>query len=475
MLAQSGSWKLTGEDDYRTGQLVFPLGDIDGDGIGEFMVGGDAFEPAIYIVSGTDLLGADAADGTADSEIELARVAAQASSWKLDGLPGGGRPYTAVAADLNGDGAVEFPVSQWDARGGNSPGIVYVISADTLPVVDALDRAVDGVMQLRRFAGHAQWRLIGEGVLDLQSTEMAMTDFDGDGQTDLVVGALSHDATQLNEGAVYLMNVDDLAAADLADGTANGRVELGRIADQPNSWKVIGEEANGALGRFIGAGDFDGDGNRDLAMVSSDPASTGAKRVINVLSGTSGNLAAVDAADGTSDGLITTGSVWPGANRKIAAPEIDDSFFAFDVADFDGDGRDDFLLGDVSTRSKGRVAHLVTSASLFGAANEFSADLPLEERVRQSGSYLIHAPEATGTSAAQLLTAAGDMDADGLDDLVLAVVPHAAVDRFETGAAYVIMSVDLPFLDAADGRMDGKIFLSNVVRTRHESGTRRAP
>ena len=35
------------------------------------------------------------------------------------------------------------------------------------------------------------------------------------------------------------------------------------------------------------------------------------------------------------------------------------------------------------------------------------------------------------------------------------------------GAAYLVTAADLPVLDAADGRTDGRIFLSNVVRMRY--------
>ena len=59
---------------------------------------------------------------------------------------------------------------------------------------------------------------------------------------------------------------------------------------------------------------------------------------------------------------------------------------------------------------------------------------------------------------------AGDIDAVGLDDILLAVIPNSIAPGDPPGAAYVVMAVDLPHLDAADGRTDGEILRSYVVR-----------
>ena len=73
------------------------------------------------------------------------------------------------------------------------------------------------------------------------------------------------------------------------------------------------------------------------------------------------------------------------------------------------------------------------------------------------------------------IASAGDVDADGLDDILLAVIPNFIEPGNPRSATYVVMAVDLPYLDAADGRMDGAILLSNVVRERRGSETSERP
>ena len=84
---QVHSWKLAGEDGYKTGGTVAPIGDLNGDGVPEFAVGAlpTWLLGAVYLVSGTDFSAADAYDGEADGVAELGAIAAQANSWKLEG------------------------------------------------------------------------------------------------------------------------------------------------------------------------------------------------------------------------------------------------------------------------------------------------------------------------------------------------------------------------------------------------------
>ena len=465
-VAQPNSWKLEGEQNLKAGDLVYPFNDVDGDGAAEFFVSAQALVSAGYIVSGEDLTGADAADGTMDSTVELGRVAAQSKSWKLQGLWRGDIPHTAPPADLNGDDVMDLVIVQSGEGVGDLKGIVHVIAADTLSAIDALDGTVDATVSLSNASGQARWRLEAEHQLDLAAGGLALTDFDGDGQAELVVGAPYADPTQNNEGIVYLIQDSDLTAADLADGNQDQLVELGNVAAQPDSWRIIGDTVSNQLGDLILDGDLDGDGRTDLVL--------GLKRgstqiILRILSGATGNLAALDAADGTTDGSITANHISSGVNRELTGPEVE-RFRRATLLDFDGDGRDDLLLGLASgTEIKARVAHLIASSALFGAANEFTRDdLSFDEKIRRSGSYQIHAPEAEVTNADVDVASAGDIDADGLDDLLIAVTPFASsAPPIPDGAVYLIMAVDLPHLDAADGMTDGKIFLRHLVRERH--------
>lgn len=462
VLAQPGSWKLEAERGQLLAGVVHPLSDLDGDGIPEFFLSARWSPPAAYVVSGANLPGADAADGFMDSVVNLERMLAQPGSWKLYSDIRGGTPTAALPADLDGDGVDELVISQWSAAEGR--GVVFAFSADMLSTIDALDGVVGGRLLFSKAAPHARWRFVGEWSYDMADIDMVTTDFDGDGQSDLVIGAPHHDANRRDEGALYLINSKDFESADLADGNQDQQIELGRVASQPNSWKIAGDVPYARLGRTVLDGDMDGDGRSDLMVVSRG---TDTDRVLRILSGAPGNLAALDESDGATDGMIGLGSISSGANRRIADSQVLPYPDSLDLLDFDGDGLEDVLLGiGGSIWNKTKVAHLIASSSLFGHSGEFQRrDLTLDERFQMSGSYQIHAPEAVVSNTIVSVSSAGDLDNDGIDDIFLAVMPFASSPPpIPPSAVYMIMGAELPHLDAADGRRDGKVFLSNLVR-----------
>lgn len=462
------SWKLVGEDGYRTGTILSPFGDPTGDGLGEFYVGADASVSAGYIVSGADLLAADATDGVADGVIDLAHTASQPASWKLRSYPGGGPVPTTVPADVDGDGTVELAFGQPGSGAGDGSGLVDVMPADVLPMIDALDGSVDGVVRLAARHDQRLWRLVGEAPGDQAGYALSIANFSGDGRPDLLVGAPFGDTTQQNQGAVYLLDSADLAAADLADGSADRQIELARIADQPGSWKLVVDVTNGHLGFAIATGNLDGDGRPDL-MLSSRRPDIERSRVDHVLSGLPDSLIAIDQTDGAADGVVKlTGNQSPGHLQLYGS--LSETLFDGVLTDFDGDDRDDIVLG-IENNQVPLVAYLITSSALYGDHGLATAGtVHVDDAFARGGSYQLYAPEAQSVNAHVAIAAAGDIDADGLGDILLAVLPYAStVPAPLAGVAYLIMAADLPLLDAADGRMDGRIFLENVVRDRGRS------
>ena len=471
VLSEPNSWKLVNTRSAPAGDRLTPLGDLDGDSVAEFFVATHtATGGSGYIVSGADLLGADAADGEMDGVIVLNNVAKQTRSWRFLGALGGGRPGTTTPADLDGDGKREIAIALEGSRRGDSTGLVAINSLDTLSAIDALDGVVDRSIFPTYREQQARWRIPGERSGDLRNMAMLMTDFGGDGRADLVLGAPYHDSRRQDEGAVYLIDSRDLAAADLADSAADGQIELAHIAAQPHSWKILGDLASADFGTVLMSGDLDGDGREDIVLGYAEDR---VNRVIRILSGAEGNLAALDMADGTADGLISLGSIASGVNRRI---QVHDGGFpvswAVGLTDFDGDGKQDILVGFVGGGDSMKRAHFIASASIFDDASVPASTNPEDfERFRQSGSYEVYAPESGGTPVEVAVGAAGDIDDDGLGDILLAVVPFSfgEVRVAGPGGTYLIMGADLPYLDAVDGHRDGRIFLDNVIRTRHSS------
>ena len=463
-----GSWKLVGQAGFETGDYTWGLGDLGDDGIAEFFVSASARTSEGHILSGADLLAADAADGMADRTVELGRTTSQPGSWKFRGSFDGGIPFVSQPADINGDGTPDVAVSQHGVGGrGDSPGTVLVVPVDSLGTGDALDGTIDGRIEAVPRAGQTLWQLDGEEAEDLAGRSVVMADFDGDGNVDIALGAPGNDPVQVNEGAIYLLSGADLSSADSADGSEDNRIALGNVAAQPNSWKLAGDRARGELGRTIMKGNVDGDGHPDLVLVSQ--RSIG-QHVARVLPWDPERLTEMDEADGTNDGLISVQNVST-VSGTYTSPRIP-GYSSADVTDFDGDGMDDLLIGvtgilGLSGWRTGIVAYIVPGSSIFGEGTAATQDGWIDSTAEVDGSYRVYAPElfALGAQSNVRIASAGDVDADGHEDILLTVVPNVVAGRFYR-SAYLLTGFDLPHLDAQDGVEDGRIFLSSVVRVR---------
>ena len=467
VLAGPNSWKLFDSNVSFAYPVLSPFGDLTGDGFSEFFVGTRWLVGAGYVLSSADLLTADAADGLADGEIDLTHVAAQPASWNLKIFSR--RPHqfsTTLPADLDGDGSVELVFGLPSSGDGDLPGSVHVLPASILPTMDSWDGVVDGATGVGISDDAELWRLIGEAPRDDAGASLAIADFNRDGRRDLAVAAPGHDSELENQGAVYLLDNLDLASTDQVDGSADGKIELARVAAQPGSWKLVIDVTEGRLGSGIRVGDVDGDERPDLVLRSRD---SDRRPVFSVVPGRPENYADLDGADGASDGVIhLTGNPHVG-HLQLTRPMARASS-SFDLTDFDGDGRADFVIA-LDNRRTSLVAYFIASSALLGeSGRETGHTVTADDAFAQGGSYRLYAPEAQSVDARVAITAAGDVDADGRGDILLVVLPSGGANSVDPdGMAYLIASADLPPLDAADGKMDGRIFLPSVVGGRTEA------
>ena len=461
---QEHSWKLAGEDGYTTGGTVAPIGDLDGDGVPEFALGATAQIGAVHLVSGGVLPAADSDDGEADGVAGMGAIVAQSNSWKLAGIEGGdtGRSVS-FFGDLDGDSIADIAFGEPGGGSGENTGSVHLISGAALPSYDALDGVVDGIIHTLNLEGQdGYWRFDGEMALDAAGSSITAADFDGDGKPDMVIGAPSHDAGEQGDGAIYLVGSRDFAALDSADGTSDGVIELGRAAAEQHSWKFIINSDYRSIGRNLATGDVNGDGQPDLIIAYGNSLV-----VVDVLSGNSVDLAGIDEADGTSDGVIDishTGSA-TGTWRLTGEGFLDEgSNGHIASADVDADGYADLLIG--SRRS----AYLVSAAAIVGDDGATNGTVSLSTVLSGANSYWIQQYiELNNMTVFVEVTAIGDVDSDGLEDFILSgdlwsTFNSPDSDTFTFG--YLVFAADLPHLDEADGNTDGIINLQNIMRTR---------
>lgn len=230
--AMPGGWKLVGEAaDGRAGASVASAGDIDGDGVGDMLIGasGIAESGAVYLVSGASLPAADEADGTADGIIDLGNVPPLANCWKLHGGADDASIGEFVGAgDINADGVADLLI-------GGHRG-VYVASGAHLGAADAADGSADGEIALAHVAEQsASWAIAmvrqdsaGRCCRRIRSAEI-VGDLDGDGFGDLAIGTQEDTDWTEDPGAAYFISATDLPLLDAADGSEDGVVNLARI------------------------------------------------------------------------------------------------------------------------------------------------------------------------------------------------------------------------------------------------------
>ena len=319
--ASLGRFESSGES-ARFGAAVTGAGDLDGDGVSEIAIGapGDgpsAFESCVRVVSG--------ADGHVVHEWPA--VSAQA-------FPAFGAAL-ANAGDLDGDGRDEILVGA-PSPDGEGPGFV---------------RLFDGA------AGVPAWEASGAAAGDGFGSALAKVgDLDGDGVADLAVGA---------------------------PGTAGG--EAGYVRVLSGASGAVLREFPGAGGRFgaalAPAGDADGDGVPDLAV-----GAPGLNRV-DVLSGANGLLL-----------------------RRFEAFSGEFGAALANLGDRDGDGHDDLLVG-----APAADAPLAAGAGRAFVVSGSSGD--------QLGVIVGGTADARFGAA---LAAIGDTDGDGLGELFVGA-PRAQV------------------------------------------------
>lgn len=253
--------------------------------------------------------------------------------------------------------------------------------------------------------------LAGEHRDDLTGSSVGSAgDVNGDGRADVIVGApLADPSGRRDAGSAHVV----------FGGGPRGRVRLGRLgargfridgatarpAGQPRrSWR-------GAGSRVAGAGDVNGDGLDDLLV-------TGREAVFVVFG--KRDSAPVDLTSLGSGGYVV---------RLGASPSLDEAHVGrgFAVGDVNGDGRADIAVDLYFPFSE----QSGTVAVVYGKADAAPVDIDPEQSL--AWGRLVHLGDA-----ATDIAAAGDVNGDGLGDLLIGSPGASTRGRLGSGAVFVL-------------------------------------
>jgi hypothetical protein len=264
-----------------------------------------------------------------------------------------------------------------------------------------------------------------------------VTDFNGDGFTDLAIGAAMEDV-----GAVV-----DAGGVNVLYGTANGLAATGNQFWTQDSNGIKDQTEQGdQFGTGLAAGDYNGDGFTDLATGApfDSVGTVGKAGVVNVIYGTAAGLAATGNRVFTED---TPGMVGDGAEKN-------DLFGASLAAgDMNGDGIDDLAVGIRqegvgSASSAGAVTILYGSAGtgLTTAGSQFWTQNDLTGSGAQTGAVFSRG------------LATGDFDGDGFADLA------AGAWNYDVGALMDAGALNVVYGSAAGLTVAGNQFITEGAK-----------
>lgn len=432
---------------HKTAQSVASAGDVDGDGFDDVIVGarnaafnGRATSGAAYVLYGSadgetapvDLAGLDVGDG-----------------FRIDGAAAGDTAGYSVAGagDVNGDGFDDVLIGAGGAsnNGRSLSGSAYVVyGGSTRPAVP-LDLAALGAGAGFRIDGAATVHFIGR-------SGAGAGDINNDGFDDVIVGTIAThnyatpNNVRISAGSAYVIygSASPAASVDLAAlGASTG-------------FRIDGAATKHYIGQPVaGAGDVNGDGIDDLllgAHGASYNGRTSSGSAYVVYGSESEPSAPLDlAALGASAGFRIDGAVGSSYTGVLVAG----------AGDINGDDIDDVLLSSADANNNGRTSSGSTYV-VYGSVSGPSAPVDLAALGAGAGFRIDGA--ASGDSAGFSASGAGDVNGDGVDDVLVGVYGASSSGRTKAGAAYVVYGsvsepsapVDLAGVNGAGGfRMDG--------------------
>lgn len=316
-----------------------------------------------------------------------------------------------VVGDFNGDGRDDIAIGApgETVNGATAAGAVHVIYG----------LAGTGLVS----TGNQVWNQDSSGIQDFAEdfdgfgASLAAGNFDDDEFDDLAIGVPNESVSGVSQAGAF----------HILFGSATGLKSAGNQFVNQNTSGVLDEaEFEDHFAASLATGDFNNDGNDDLAVGVADEDI-----------GAATDAGAVNLIYGGFGGLVGAGNQFWTQNTSgiLDASEDDDQFgFAVATGDFNFDGNDDLAIGvpgesiDTSSSAEGAINVIYGSAfDLISNGNQF---------LHQDSSGILDVAEDDDAFGASL--AAGDFNSDLRDDLAIGV-PLEDIGAIQDAGAVNVM------------------------------------